>query len=873
MSTMKKIPENWFGDDRLTDPANFDEEREGNWVTSKDCTIANLKQKCEILGVEYVTSPRPNKKHFVNRLRAFLRLAFAIAQEDHLGGEGDPEGTDEDHGRVGRRLRARTPVDIPTRIWDDDEPLEDASSQISQADEHESVRHGNMRTDEEDDWVEEEDDEGETREEEEEEGEEVEQEHQQEEEENDYDALEPHSGVDEWIPDTAPAKIRNRKSVTAPAGGKNSKRKMGSARKTSERRTKVPKAKQGMEVEVLNNKRVQSDEIVRKKKRVRATDDQTRNLRETLPGTTTVRSDPPPAMATTNVRSDPSPAMASVNGFDLQQAGKRVSMATNFSALAQGTGALYDGTAPVHTPAGRMMFIALQPLDIPSVGDVVIIPQAGFTESFSADLLVDIVFYYYKVDSITATEINMSYLTLNLPMGTSADRIDPIDRGVILKDRRAVILVLRGPLAQEVKRAHHAGLIEDPDAGGAGTNKSHAGRKAIYDDMNDREMRVFDKSRLVERLTYSNMARRMMEADIYVDIATTDVDLDVDKLYQLLVNVKGSQWMDDRSSLFSPLDEGDHARHYRQIHNLPCVATPAVILQFLTMGATPVPGRKYEYRIHLDQFLMHPLDMDSTSKATFKNNVVMALRNFEFFMQFLCGDIYYGICDDICASLHSGMLSKTTWDCNFVRYEIETAISFVLSEVKLTRKDIFMRKFPTIDISVASGVRDLFKYAFKNVVPEMITLFTFRNDVASMRVKPYSSSTPITSGGLGHANTTIRQLQSTTSTSGKPKTTSVPVQRLQPKTSTVNLGGGGTVNVSQQIVCRIQFCHDLGMDNSTGSKFRPCNLGAMCKFKHGCVKPTSTKDKLNAITDDLVKQKSCSPSLEGAIRAAISARP
>jgi len=817
-----KIPKDWFNDARLVEPSKFDPECRDNWVSKRDCNIANLKKKCDILKIKY-KKRRPGKPHLVTRLRAFLRMATAGGEEVVVGSR--------------ERLRIRTPHS--TTESEDEQGTEDEFLVEEDEDEDDGALLDEQAEKEFEEEGYENEETGEER---------MMRERSEDEEDQPVGEEEEEEDLEDVFP-VEPAR-RKRKSATK------------QLKKSNKRQSRLLESQQlvqeSVQEEDTPNPPRRTTQKAKASKKSPTTGGASGSKRpqadssgvSTTPPTEDLQRDP--GADTVVVTAAPPLKVQVSGGFDLTQAARRVSMSLQFSALALDVATFYDADLPVMTPTGQLMHDAMVHVESPIVGDVVVVPHNRYSAHFSVDHLVQQVYYYYQIDSIMGENIDVSYLTLNLPKGNDGSSIDPIPKSVIRLKKRSFLLVVRGLIADDVKTFK----VARPEEAGAAPNKSTTGMKVVYDEMNEREVNVHQKTNIVERLTNSNMARRMMEPDIYVELRLTDVDLDIKRLFQLLVNVRGTEWLHDRPKGLVTVEDDHHSRHYRQIHNLPCVKTVAVIEKFLTIGSPPVPGSPYQYQISLDDFVARRLDMACASKATVKNDLVSALSNFVFFMWFLCGDIYYGICDEIRISLQTGVLAKESWDCNYVRYEIEKAMSFALSEIRLSRKSVFMRRHSTMDITVPHGVRQWFSFAFQHVLPDLESMISFQKAVPSP-AGPYAHhASNVTSGGP-RPTTTFKAMPAV-----RTPAASNPVVPNSTKTST-----------SSRAVCRIQFCHDLDMVNSVGVIFKQCSMGKNCRYMHGCVKTGSKKTHLNAIVEDLMKHPSCSSSLGADMKAAIALRP
>jgi hypothetical protein len=368
--------------------------------------------------------------------------------------------------------------------------------------------------------------------------------------------------------------------------------------------------------------------------------------------------------------------------------------------------------------------------------------------------------------------------------------------------------------------------------------------------MNDKIVYYLDRSKLEDRLANSIMARRLIEESIFKNLCPTEVDFDAICVWSILVQ-RGEEWLQTTDPTTADRKK-DNTRHYVTLQQLPCVKSVEVFKTLFTEGMKHLPGDEFRYSVSLQLFSPWPLDDPSINKHQAKAILAEALKRFEEFFCFTCGDIYTDVTASLRDNILYGTLGRITWESSYVRHLVESSISAVLKDVKLTSTSLFrQRKECNVeDISSPIGVRALLYRVLGSIKPVGDHQNLFLRSAPIRLTKTLTGGTR-TAGGGGGGNGSNGGVSS----SAKVKN-ELPFPSAQPAS-----------------LCKTQFLHDLGVTTQAGTVYPACSRPD-CIYSHKMV-GKATKAVLTTrlkLLTDLPK-----PMLAGVVltktQAAIDARP
>jgi hypothetical protein len=502
-------------------------------------------------------------------------------------------------------------------------------------------------------------------------------------------------------------------------------------------------------------------------------------------------------------------------GFSLSAAAGRSIQRDQLSKLITNTALYYDEHQEALTMQGAFLKANLQVTNKIDESSLLVILREATVEYFGADSLAEQIFLYYKVEKINGNNLHLVLTQYNLPTRKRPSDMECAETAVVVCMPK--VLCALGDLREDILRSS----ISRPST--QTIDLTTTGMKRIHDVMNGKDIAYLDKNKLSERILESGMARRLMQPSVYEEFSTTAVDFKPILAFEKLEQ-QGNEWMNRHhrgrhtiSSNHRLFGSEHHSRHYVQLHTLKCVQDGQFYKSFFTVGSPLLPGSRYEFGISLQSFIDGNLKDSTISEKTMKKQYCIAVENLEYFLRFTCGDIYEGVTTRLRHSLTYGVLGEHTWECVYVQYTIESAISEILHHIRLTRSDHFCQyaeEYKNMDISNAIGVKSYMQYILDGIIPTESAQSTFLRDRALSR-QPQAS-------GLVPSNKSVAKISTSKSIKNEP--------------------------------CKKDFLHYLGVKNKFGDIVTECKR-TDCNFAHDIITSNSTKATFNSVLKQFTSRK------------------
>ena len=347
------------------------------------------------------------------------------------------------------------------------------------------------------------------------------------------------------------------------------------------------------------------------------------------------------------------------------------------------------------------------------------------------------------------------------------------------------------------------------------------GLKEYADSMNNGKI-VFtsNKSDVPSRLLKTNMVRRISEEDVLNFIKHTGevVDIKLESAWARLVSM-GEALDDDDSTIVSALPG---ILRLRLIRILPAASDCKTYVQLLTDGWCRGVNDKFSYDgVCLQRFTNSNLSQASATKVLLSE----ALINFQHYLVFCFGNIYFDVASMLCESINYGQCYKLQFSMEYVRYEIEKSITDVFNTI---RNEVG-KAVTDFDITVAVGVRNLLTSKLTGVISKV----TIDRQLLFQ-----------TNRHLIFPSSTNSSNVSSTNTGALPTSSSV----------------------QQGSHCKYFFMGELGVKDNKKNVFK-CTVSA-CKFTHATV-DTMTYTEATQCLDEWKLKKLVTLSLANKIQSAI----
>ena len=535
------------------------------------------------------------------------------------------------------------------------------------------------------------------------------------------------------------------------------------------------------------------------------------------------------------------------------------------------------------TALGNQFLVAVTTTQIGTarIGDFLFALLTTPAANYAADSLVSEPFTVYKLTSLPD---QTGMISIEFVQSVNCDHEPPSKTNRVSIRRFAC---LKGQLAQMYGQMTAIGTKEAAQ---------EAQSKLYYDSFDGKQISYLDKTKLVERVHKSRIARRMVATSVLESWGPSVIDFDGSSAWSHLIT-KGRSWIardTEEVQRHLDLDKDDTSHYFKMLDpTLPCMSSGRVFELIFDKGVELTGLDNTRFPISLQDF--SAITLDHLHDFTTKQSMIQACLNLEHWLLFTTGPGMKDVTLDIRERLGVKDFSTIEWEADYVRYLIEKTLHEVVYDVQNTRNETYLLLHPsgtsptspgttgTTDITSHLGVSAILRKAFHDI-PAMQakqTLFLRMRDRLAALTPPVSV-TPKTftfnafAGKYGAASlppptpasmTAGVALPAAAPLKGNGGLASSPPLKASPASHSVPV----KEEPNLERVCKGHLLHKLQVPApGNGQPWHPC-ANTSCKYPHHDIFKL-TRKQVHTMVDILPSPSILSEELKAAAHKAISSR-